>query len=348
MDLLFVTLRFSAVALAMATVYLMLRDGRQYLVARIGALLLLAIVAMLFIDLPGPLRLSRDAEITLYYLKTPILPLVWWLGLALLEDGFQLRPIHWGGLLLFIGLKTWNLTIIVGGGENLLNIPILLLSYVLLVHLAIVTLLGMKDDLIDQRRKARTALVVFLIFGEIVTLAPILIPTGFSPHDIALINLVIIFIVVVWAFQMSSRFHSQALMFIPVTKPEPQAPRIDPRDAQIHGRLIEVMDSELVYTEHGLTIRTLADRIKVPEHQLRVLINQGMGCRNFSEFLNDYRVRYAKSLLSDPEHARQSVLTIAMDAGFASVSSFNRVFKELEAITPSEFRARALSSTAQN
>jgi len=348
MDLLLVTLRFSAIALAMATVYLMLRDGRQHLVARIGALLLLSIVAMLFIDLPGSLRLSREVEIALYYLKIPILPLVWWFGSALLKDRFQLRGVHWTGFLLFAALKAWALTLVLGGGENFLNIPIILLSYVLLVHLAFVALKGMKDDLIDRRRKARIALVVFLVFGEIVTLAPTIFQTGLSPTDIALINLVIIFMIVVWAFQMSSRFHSEILMFVPVSEPEPRTPKIEPRDAQIYGRLTEVMDNELIYTEHGLTIRTLADHIEVPEHQLRALINQGIGCRNFSEFLNDYRVRYAKSLLSNPEHARQSVLTIAMDAGFASVSSFNRVFKELEALTPSEFRTRALASTAQN
>lgn len=348
MDLLLVTLRFSAVALAMATVYLMLRDGRQYLVARIGALLLLAIVVMLFIDLPGPLRLSRQAEITLYYLKIPILPLVWWFGLSLLKDGFQLRLVHWAGLLLFTGLSAWNLTVVLAGGESLLSIPILLLSYVLLVHLAFVTLLGMKDDLIDQRRKTRIALIVFLVFGEIVTLAPTIFLAGLSPNDIAFINLVIIFIIVAWAFQLNSRFQSEVLTFVSVSAPEPHAPKIDPRDAPVHGRLNEVMDSELVYKEHGLTIRKLADRINVPEHQLRVLINQGLGCRNFSEFLNNYRVRYAKSRLSNPEHARQSVLTIAMDAGFASVSSFNRVFKELEAVTPSEFRTRALLNSTQN
>jgi len=348
MDLLIVTLRFSAIALAIATIYLMLRDGRQYLVSRIGALLLFAIVAMLFIDLPGTLRLSREFEIALYYLKIPILPLVWWFGLALLQEGFRLRPVHWGGLLLFTGLTAWNITVVVGGGENLLNFPILLLSYVLLVHLAVVTLLDMKDDLIDQRRRARIALVIFLVFGEIVTLVPSVFQSGLSSKDIALINLVITFVVVIWAFQRSSRFHSEVLTFAPVAKPEPVPSKIDPRDAPMHQRLNEVMESEKLYTEHGLTIRALADHIKVPEHQLRVLINRGLGCRNFSEFLNGYRVRYAKSLLSDPEQARKSVLTIAMDAGFASVSSFNRVFKELEAVTPSEFRNRALASTAQN
>jgi len=348
MDLLFVTLRFSAIALAVATIYLMLRDGRQHLAARIGALLLLAIVAMLFIGLPSSLRFSMEIEIALYYLKIPILPLAWWFGLALLEDGFRLRMIHWLGLLLYTGLKSWSLTVVLLGGENLLTPPIVLLSYILLIHLAFVTLRGMKDDLIDQRRKARIALVLFLVFSEIVTLAPMTFLSGLSANDIALMNLVITFLVVIWAFQMSSRFQAEVLMFVPVSQPAQLAPKIDPRDAEIHSRLNEVMDNEHIYTEHGLTIRTLADRINVPEHQLRALINQGLGCRNFSEFLNSYRVRYAKSLLSDPGHARKSVLTIAMDAGFASVSSFNRVFKDLEAITPSEFRTTALAITAQN
>ncbi|MEL6323951.1 MAG: helix-turn-helix domain-containing protein, partial [Pseudomonadota bacterium] len=87
-----------------------------------------------------------------------------------------------------------------------------------------------------------------------------------------------------------------------------------------------------------------ATRLSVPEHQLRGLINQGMGFRNFSAFLNHYRLADAKTALADPEQARTPILTIALDAGYASLATFNRAFRTSEGQTPSEFRTNALST----
>ncbi len=104
------------------------------------------------------------------------------------------------------------------------------------------------------------------------------------------------------------------------------------------------MEEDNLYTEHGLTISKLSAHIAVPEHQLRALINNGLGYRNFAAFLNQYRLTEA----TDPEQARLPVLTIAMDAGYASLATFNRAFKSTEGVTPSDFRRAALFQTSSN
>ena len=50
------------------------------------------------------------------------------------------------------------------------------------------------------------------------------------------------------------------------------------------------MNEEQVFREHNLTIATLAGRLKVPEHDLRRLINTTLGHRNFNAFINGYRI----------------------------------------------------------
>ena len=82
----------------------------------------------------------------------------------------------------------------------------------------------------------------------------------------------------------------------------------------------------------------LAARLAMPERQLRHLINQGLGHRNFSAFLNAYRLTDAHRWLADREQADTPILTIAMDAGFQSFGPFNRAFKADTGTTPSEFR----------
>ena len=76
----------------------------------------------------------------------------------------------------------------------------------------------------------------------------------------------------------------------------------------------------------------------MPEHLLRKLINQGLGYRNFSDFLNHYRIEDAASRLADPSQAHLPILTIALDAGYASLAPFNRAFKEKMEQTPSDYR----------
>lgn len=95
------------------------------------------------------------------------------------------------------------------------------------------------------------------------------------------------------------------------------------------------------YRTVDLGIGRLADKLAVPEHRLRKLINGHLGFRNFSTFLNGYRVREACERLGDPDSARTPVLTIALELGYGSVGPFNRAFKAVTGLTPTDYRKRA-------
>jgi AraC-like DNA-binding protein len=103
------------------------------------------------------------------------------------------------------------------------------------------------------------------------------------------------------------------------------------------------LESKALYREWGLTIGKLAVEMDMPEHRLRRLINSGLGYRNFNDFLNQYRIEEAAKRLADPKQARIPVLTIALEAGFRSLSTFNKAFKDIHQETPSSFRKRAVA-----
>lgn len=107
-------------------------------------------------------------------------------------------------------------------------------------------------------------------------------------------------------------------------------------------RLECLMARDQVWKEEGLTIASLALRANMPETQLRRLINDCLGYRNFPSYVNAHRISAAKARLSDPTEARVSISTIAYDIGFASLGPFNRAFKEEAGISPSEWRRKAL------
>ena len=109
--------------------------------------------------------------------------------------------------------------------------------------------------------------------------------------------------------------------------------------------LRKLMDEQKLYRHHGLGIGDVGARLGVPEYRLRRLINRQLGHRNFSSFINGYRLTEARRALEDPTQAEVPILTIALDAGFQSLAPFNRAFKAATGTTPSDYRKRCLSRT---
>lgn len=67
------------------------------------------------------------------------------------------------------------------------------------------------------------------------------------------------------------------------------------------------------------------------------MINENQN-QNFREFINYYRIEYAKNLLRNPEKKNEKISSIAFDSGFGSVTSFNIVFKKHTSTTPQLYR----------
>ena len=107
-------------------------------------------------------------------------------------------------------------------------------------------------------------------------------------------------------------------------------------------RLECLMSRDQVWKEEGLTIASLALRASIPETQLRRLINDCLGYRNFPSYVNAHRIAAAKNRLANPTEARVSISAIAYDIGFASLGPLNRAFKEEAGVSPSEWRRKAL------
>jgi len=85
-----------------------------------------------------------------------------------------------------------------------------------------------------------------------------------------------------------------------------------------------------------LSIGELAEAIDFPTYQLSQLINDQLG-KSFFEFVNSYRVEEVKERFFDPQFSNLTLLGIAMECGFNSKASFNRIFKQLTNQTPTEY-----------
>jgi AraC-like DNA-binding protein len=63
------------------------------------------------------------------------------------------------------------------------------------------------------------------------------------------------------------------------------------------------------------------------------------GGTTFYDFMNGYRVREAKRLLSDPRESRIKIEALGRQAGFRARSTFFKLFRQYTGQTPSEYRA---------
>jgi AraC-like DNA-binding protein len=90
------------------------------------------------------------------------------------------------------------------------------------------------------------------------------------------------------------------------------------------------------YLNPKLTIHDLAHDIEVQPHQLSKIINKEFHS-NFFEFVNSYRVEEFKKKVCSEEFKNLTILGIALECGFNSKSSFNRIFKESTGITPGDY-----------
>jgi AraC-like DNA-binding protein len=100
-------------------------------------------------------------------------------------------------------------------------------------------------------------------------------------------------------------------------------------------KLDALMRVDRIFTDEALSLPKLAERLGLTTHQLSELINSRLG-KGFARYLREQRIGAAKAMLCDEPTA--SVLSVGLNAGFSSQSSFYEAFREIEGMTPGQYR----------
>ena len=111
--------------------------------------------------------------------------------------------------------------------------------------------------------------------------------------------------------------------------------------AELTDRLKKVLELQKPYLDSRLTVTALSKMVNVPPYILSQILNVHLNC-SFSNLINSCRLQHACRLLANEENASLTIASIAYEAGFNSLSVFNKVFKENNGITPNQFRKNAL------
>ena len=106
-------------------------------------------------------------------------------------------------------------------------------------------------------------------------------------------------------------------------------------------QLEKYMEDGKPYLQGDLTIGDVSSALGMSRHHLTQILNEQLHC-NFFSFINKYRVEEVVRQVQKGKCGRSTLLGIALDAGFSSKSTFNRVFLEHTGMTPSQYRKRLL------
>lgn len=90
------------------------------------------------------------------------------------------------------------------------------------------------------------------------------------------------------------------------------------------------------YCDPDFSIVQLAKELNSNVKYISIIIKKKEDV-NFRVFLNTYRINLVKELIQKDYHNKFTIKYIYITAGFRHQSTFNKVFKEIEGITPSEY-----------
>jgi AraC-like DNA-binding protein len=115
---------------------------------------------------------------------------------------------------------------------------------------------------------------------------------------------------------------------------------IEPERAdEIAKRVTYLFDVEKIFRKEDVSVQSVSEKLSIPSYQLSWVINKKMNA-TFSGLVNSYRIEEVKKKLVSSQDRDKTILEIAYDAGFNTKTSFNRVFKKLTKMTPSQYRGQ--------
>lgn len=117
---------------------------------------------------------------------------------------------------------------------------------------------------------------------------------------------------------------------------EPASPRPSVEgDAEILAGLEAFLTREPLHLDPNLNLTRLARRMHLPEKRLSSAVNRATGS-NLSRYVNSWRIRHACKLID----GGASVTNAMLDSGFNTKSNFNREFRRVTGMAPSEWTLR--------
>ena len=95
--------------------------------------------------------------------------------------------------------------------------------------------------------------------------------------------------------------------------------------------------NEHIYTDSTLNREKVAEKLGISAGYVSQIINTITG-DNFAHYINQYRVEAVKEMILSSEYENYTLLTMGLESGFTSKTTFYNAFKKVTGQTPNEYK----------
>lgn len=157
-----------------------------------------------------------------------------------------------------------------------------------------------------------------------------------------LVNIFLFFFLLAFGY----KYHKQLIFFIKNNVELPKLPvKVKYVNSSLNNeemkkieiKLSRVMHQEKLYLDEYLTLQKVADITEESPQYISQTLSVYLHT-NFYDYVNEFRLNLVETKLKDPQFENLTIIGIAMDSGFKSKSTFYKLFKKKNGITPAEFR----------
>jgi AraC-like DNA-binding protein len=333
-------LRLLATSQVLLSAAALLTSSNPYRTRLLGVAVMLGVVSYL-VSSPvfGPINLEVGPWLALPADAVP--PLLFFFTWDLFEDDREPPLFVWLIAALYLVVALWiglEMRATNAAVSIYLLVPVQLTKLGFAIGAMFVVWQGRENDVVESRLKLRRVFAASIGVIVAAVVATELVTGWNVPTLIELFGMAAIFLATMMLNLAFLRFNPSFIL-----RNSRVLASVSSEDTSLVDALNKLMSEDFAYTNHDLRIADLAATLKVPEYQLRRTINRSLGHQNFNQFINRYRVEEAaRRLVNEP---RAPVLTIALDVGFRSISSFNTAFRTHYEKTPTDYRKSRLADS---
>ena len=271
------------------------------------------------------LRASALLSMATYIFIRFLVGFLWLFLLCTFEEEFRFKPIY-----LFI-FSLWTVVSWFGQGH-----VVTAFAFGLVMHGLWIIFKGFSGDMRTARRQARVWMGVTISAAILIDIA-VDVFLGFRwrgsfyvMSQNLLAGLVSLFLILLlWRADLSD--------WIGTSAQKAEGVPIKTQNAKA-DLIVKTMRENELFLQPNLRFEDFAQHLPFSQVEIRRQINHELGFGHFTSFVNQFRIEHAKSLLRDPQRSHEKIIAIAFDSGFASLPSFQRVFKSSVGTSPSEWK----------
>jgi AraC-like DNA-binding protein len=151
------------------------------------------------------------------------------------------------------------------------------------------------------------------------------------------LSVVISFLVLFWGYKYGILYPVKE---IPIKNRENLEEKIiTESDFILFKKIDNLVVQEKLFLNGQLTLTLLSKKMNVNQKYLSQAINNSKKI-SFTKYINELRIKHFIELLENKECNHFSFEALARESGFNTTSTFNRAFKSITGLTPSQYQTR--------